>query len=262
MQPVNFYQENLHAFQQRIAKIPSISDEQVCFYAKQVRWREQLKKLRQDLRQDHDADPTFAEWAYQAQLSEAALNDALKAGDRARQKLIESHLTLVVAIARRYQNRGVELLDLIQEGSVGLDRGVKRFDPNKGYKFSTYVYWWIRQAITRTIAENSKKGTLVRNELTEILEKFESDLPQPVETAVATEQQTLVGLMVSQLPPREREVMRLSYGLIDGLPRSPTETGKEMGLSRYQVHRLRTKALQTLKKDLAQGLSLDLLHQS
>ena len=101
-------------------------------------------------------DLGYQAWAEQAQLEAKELRLALRNGRRAKNHMIQANLRLVVAVAKKYQQRGMEILDLVQEGTLGLERAVEKFDPTRGFRFSTYAYWWIRQGITRAIATQSR----------------------------------------------------------------------------------------------------------
>ena len=139
-----------------IGRVPLLTHEQEIVYGKQVQKMMPLIEQRDRLAENLGREPSSLEWMNSVKLNAEEFNRILQFGSRAKKKMIEANLRLVVAIAKKYQKRNMEFLDLIQEGSLGLERGVEKFDPTNGYKFSTYAYWWIRQAITRAIAQQSR----------------------------------------------------------------------------------------------------------
>jgi RNA polymerase primary sigma factor len=149
--------DTVGAFFKEMARYPLLKPEEEVELAYAVKYLADAEQKRQELQEKLQRLPTKLEWAELLGLdNERQLENRLYRGRTAKRKMIRSNLRLVVSIAKRYLNRGVPFLDLIQEGAIGLNRAAEKFDPNKGYKFSTYAYWWIRQAITRTIANDSR----------------------------------------------------------------------------------------------------------
>jgi RNA polymerase nonessential primary-like sigma factor len=205
-----------------IGRVPLLSHEQEITLGRQVQDLMALEELEAELAVRLGAKPELEEWAKAAALPAAVLRRRLQAGRRAKERMVAANLRLVVSVAKKYTKRNMELLDLIQEGTIGLVRGVEKFDPTRGYKFSTYAYWWIRQGITRAIAEKSRTIRLPIHitELLNKLKKGQRELSQELgRTPTVTELAAAVELPeeeVKELLCRARQPVSLETKVGDG----------------------------------------------
>ena len=206
-----------------IGRVPLLSHEQEITLGRQVQELVALEELEQELEmRAGGAKPDHTQLAKAAQLTPQQLKKRLRSGQRAKERMVAANLRLVVSVAKKYTKRNMELLDLIQEGTIGLVRGVEKFDPTRGYKFSTYAYWWIRQGITRAIAEKSRTIRLPIH-ITETLNKLKKgqrELSQELgRTPTVTELAEFVELPeeeVKDLLCRARQPVSLETKVGDG----------------------------------------------
>ena len=143
--------DSVRAYLRDIGRIPLLEHDEEILLGRQVQRLMEIKASADLL-----SNPSQDDLARSLDITSKQLRKELRDGERAKDKMVTANLRLVVSVAKKYTKRNMELLDIIQEGTIGLVRGVEKFDPGRGYKFSTYAYWWIRQGITRAIAEKSR----------------------------------------------------------------------------------------------------------
>jgi len=143
--------DSVRAYLRDIGRIPLLEHDEEILLGRKVQRLMEIKACEELL-----GTPDQGQLAESLQLTKKELKKQIRDGEKAKDKMVTANLRLVVSVAKKYTKRNMELLDIIQEGTIGLVRGVEKFDPGRGYKFSTYAYWWIRQGITRAIAEKSR----------------------------------------------------------------------------------------------------------
>ncbi|MFM9072532.1 MAG: RNA polymerase sigma factor RpoD [Cyanobium sp.] len=301
-----YTEDSIRVYLQEIGRIRLLRPDEEIELARKIADLLQLEELAVQFETDHGHHPDTKEWAALVEMPTIKFRRRLMLGRRAKEKMVQSNLRLVVSIAKKYMNRGLSFQDLIQEGSLGLIRAAEKFDHEKGYKFSTYATWWIRQAITRAIADQSRTirlpvhlyETISRIKKTtktlsqefgrkpteeEIAESMEmtieklrfiaksAQLPISLETPIGKEEDSRLGDFIeadienpeqdvaknllredlegvlATLSPRERDVLRLRYGLDDGRMKTLEEIGQIFDVTRERIRQIEAKALRKLR---------------
>jgi len=202
--------DNMYTYLQQIGRVPLLTHQQEIVLAQQVQQMMKLLATKKELAVQLKREPTLQEWADYLNISILTLQQQLHQGQRAKQKMTAANLRLVVSIAKKYQQRNMEFLDLIQEGNLALERGIEKFDPERGYKFSTYAYWWIRQGITRAIAQQSRTIRLpihVFEKLNKI-KRIQRELSQKLGRVPTTDE---IATALSLTSSEVREYLHLSH---------------------------------------------------
>ncbi len=302
----HYTEDSIRLYLQEIGRIRLLRADEEIELARKIADLLELERVREKLMKQLSREPYHHEWAKAVGQEPNVFSRRLHLGRRAKDKMVQSNLRLVVSIAKKYMNRGLSFQDLIQEGSLGLIRAAEKFDHEKGYKFSTYATWWIRQAITRAIADQSrtirlpvhlyetisriKKTTkLLSQEMgrkpteEEIATRMEmtieklrfiaksAQLPISLETPIGKEEDSRLGdfiesdgetpedqvsknllredleSVLSTLSPRERDVLRLRYGLDDGRMKTLEEIGQIFNVTRERIRQIEAKALRKLR---------------
>ncbi|MCT0208332.1 RNA polymerase sigma factor RpoD [Synechococcus sp. CS-1332] len=308
-----YTEDSIRVYLQEIGRIRLLRPDEEIELARKIADLLELEEKAAEFEADKGHFPDSKEWAGIFDMPLIKFRRRLMLGRRAKEKMVQSNLRLVVSIAKKYMNRGLSFQDLIQEGSLGLIRAAEKFDHEKGYKFSTYATWWIRQAITRAIADQSRTirlpvhlyETISRIKKTtktlsqefgrkpteeEIAESMEmtieklrfiaksAQLPISLETPIGKEEDSRLGDFIeadienpeqdvaknllredlegvlATLSPRERDVLRLRYGLDDGRMKTLEEIGQIFDVTRERIRQIEAKALRKLRHPNRNGV--------
>ena len=308
-----YTEDSIRVYLQEIGRIRLLRPDEEIELARKIADLLELEEKAAEFEADKGHFPDIKEWAGLFEMPLIKFRRRLMLGRRAKEKMVQSNLRLVVSIAKKYMNRGLSFQDLIQEGSLGLIRAAEKFDHEKGYKFSTYATWWIRQAITRAIADQSRTirlpvhlyETISRIKKTtktlsqefgrkpteeEIAESMEmtieklrfiaksAQLPISLETPIGKEEDSRLGDFIeadienpeqdvaknllredlegvlATLSPRERDVLRLRYGLDDGRMKTLEEIGQIFDVTRERIRQIEAKALRKLRHPNRNGV--------
>ncbi len=225
------------AFFKEMARYPLLTAQEEVELAHAVKFLLDCEEKQQKLHRQLERTISKAELAVAMGLdNERQLDNRLSRGRVAKRKMIRSNLRLVVSIAKRYLNRGVPFLDLIQEGAIGLNRAAEKFAADKGYKFSTYAYWWIRQAMSRTIAKDSRTIRLPIDMVEKLnqLKKAQGQLQQrlkrnPSEAEIAAEMEITLHAL-HQLLQLRRQSLSLNHRVGKGEDRELLELVEDNNL--------------------------------
>jgi RNA polymerase nonessential primary-like sigma factor len=239
----------VRSYLKEIGRYPLLTPEQEITNARLVQQMMAIEEQRSSLALQLNRQPTARELAASLGQSEAEVQSIVQQGQKAKHKMVTANLRLVVSVAKKYQNHNLEFLDLIQEGALGLQKGIEKFDPNRGYKLSTYVYWWIKQSITRAIGEKSRTIRLPihinekLNKIRRVQQQLSQSLGRPPVVAEIAESLNL-------LPSQIRDYLQVS--------RAPVSLEMRVGDERE------TELADILPMDsisLDEQITLELLHQ-
>jgi RNA polymerase primary sigma factor len=310
--------DSVRWYLQLIGRVRLLRPEEEIQLAREISQLLHWEHVKISLREKLQREPTSSEWTAACKVSDVKKFRAiLHNARRAKERMVAANLRLVVSIAKRYVNRGMSLQDLIQEGSLGLIRAAEKFDSEKGFKFSTYATWWVKQAVTRAIADHSRTIRLpvhlydtisairkttrtlnieigrspteeeiaqkmdmsvekLRNVLqsaqptlslerplkndddaSQLSDFIEADQESPEEHVEKSMLRDDLENVINSLSPRERDVVRMRYGLDDGRIKTLEEIGQIFSVTRERVRQIEAKAIRKLRQPYRSSILRD-----